>query len=209
MLHEFLPISMILRAWKRWGTLFESICLGVWSCALFWTCLVKEAVFFKYWYLSPRWWVWTSKSNLGIVAAWGFCKNSEVRCWCISYIYILIYKYMWNVYMIYTHIGYIYIYTHVYIYLSIYASMHLCIYVSMNLFIQASMHVWIYASMHPYIYASMHLSIYILIEWIKAARIAAEDSSFLIYMYSHVPPGHRPAGRRAGWAGCGLLFSEE
>ena len=49
----------------------ESICPRISAWALFWTCLVNETMFCKYWHFSARRRAWKSKSNLWILAAWG------------------------------------------------------------------------------------------------------------------------------------------
>ena len=111
----------------------ESICTRTWAWALFWTCLVKETMFFKYWQLSARRRAWKSKPNLIILATWA------------------LQEFKGPILMFY-----------IYIYISIYASsasMHLCIYTSTHPCIHASMHLCIYASIHPCIYVSIYLSI--------------------------------------------------
>ena len=50
-LHDFLFISMLSRVWKRPERYLKSLCLRMLAWALFWTCLVKETMFFKYWRL--------------------------------------------------------------------------------------------------------------------------------------------------------------
>ena len=126
----------------------ESICLRIMAWALFWTCLVNETMFFKYWKLSMRRRAWKSKSNLRILAAWGLQEFKGPILMFFFYIFIYIYIYIFV------------LHTYVYIYICI-----ICISASLHLCISASLHLCIYASMHLSnclsICICMYLSIYL------------------------------------------------